>query len=160
MQYIYQDITQVKGPCAIAHGVNCLGNMNSGVARALFGRWPEVKTEYLRVHREEGWTLGKVRPVNVGDGITVLNCATQLRHRQAGDPPNYVYADWRAIRDCLTEAANFCKSEGIDTLYAPKIGCGLGGLNWNSLVPVFERVAGKTGLHIVVCLTDTGSSPR
>jgi O-acetyl-ADP-ribose deacetylase (regulator of RNase III) len=151
MHYLYEDITKVKGPCVIAHGVNCLGNMNSGVARSLFERWPEVKSEYMKVHRSEGWTLGKVRAVDVGDGITVLNCATQERHRKRGDRPNEVYAERRAIHNCLLEAANFCRIKGAPILYAPKIGCGLGGLTWENVAPIFERVEEDMGIGIVVC---------
>ena len=43
MKYIVQDITTVEPPGIIAHGVNCQNIMGSGVAKALFQKWPLVR---------------------------------------------------------------------------------------------------------------------
>jgi O-acetyl-ADP-ribose deacetylase (regulator of RNase III) len=48
MRYVLQDITTVTAPAIIMHGVNCQRTMQSGIAKALYTKWPEVKEEYMR----------------------------------------------------------------------------------------------------------------
>ena len=47
IEYIKGDIRDTDCK-VIAHGVNCQGVMGSGVAKALYEKWPEVKKSYLK----------------------------------------------------------------------------------------------------------------
>lgn len=154
---IEQDITRVgelpRSPgekIAIAHGVNCQGRMGSGVAKSLFTKWYAVKGEYLRWHTLTQPPLGHVQTVHVGDGVVVFNCWTQETY---GPPGTGVHADLRAIRTCLGKAAAFCIDLGIKKLYTPKIGCGLGGLQWSEVGKIYDEVQSDfPDIEIIVCV--------
>ncbi len=76
MNYLNKDITTVEAPALILHGVNCQRAMGSGVAKALYSKWPQVKEEYMKFSKEE-MCLGKTASVKVDDNLFVINCWTQ-----------------------------------------------------------------------------------
>src|SRR5262245_16200004 len=120
MKIIRQDITTVEAPAVIIHGVNCQGAMGSGVAKALYTKWPQVREAYMALPKAS-MNLGKVQPVLVGGDLYVLNCFTQSCYGYDGER----YADLSAIGDCLGKTAKFCEVVGIRILYSPRLGCGL-----------------------------------
>ena len=148
MNYIKKDITTIVGPAVILHGVNCKRTMRSGVAKALFTRWPNVREEYMNFAEEE-MTFGKVAPVKVGDSLYVINCWTQEDYGY----DNKSYANPAAIKDCLAASAKFCNQIQIKNIYMPRIGCGLGGLNWERDVqPLIAEIEPKNpDLSFTIC---------
>jgi len=114
------DITDVAYGL-IAHGVNCQHVMGSGVARALYSVYPEVREEYLNLNSH---SLGDVQLVAVSAFVTVANCHTQEHYGR----DNKIYADIVALRKCLIQLA-----EMSNLINIPKIGCGLGGLIWKDV---------------------------
>jgi O-acetyl-ADP-ribose deacetylase (regulator of RNase III) len=64
MKYLKKDISSVEGPAIIMHGVNCQRTMRSGVAKALFTKWPKVKSNYIKLPKEE-MILGNVDIVSI-----------------------------------------------------------------------------------------------
>lgn len=113
----------------IAHGVNCQNEMGSGVARALFVKWPNVKTFYHRFVEQNSWEdnrglLGDYHEVRVGNLLNkkiIVNCFTQLYYGYDGKK----YVSYDAIFDCFKELSTI-----YDEIAIPKIGCGLAGGNW------------------------------
>lgn len=140
---VKMDVTTVtKG--VVAHGVNCQGKMNSGVAKAIRAKWPAAFEKYEKVctafadRREE--LLGLTHTVNVGEECTndlfVANCFTQLYYGYE----NQKYADIKAVDSSLAYALAVAVGAKIP-LYMPRIGCGLGGLNWDTEVgPVVDKI--------------------
>lgn len=147
MRYEKKDITTVQSPGLIAHGVNCQNAMGSGVAKALFTKWPKVKGEY---HKSGSMTLGAVQFVVIEPGLIVANCFTQEYY---GRDFGKRYADPRAVYECLEEVAKYARTEwGLNEVYMPRIGCGLGGLDWeDDVVPSLESIEKDWPLHFVVC---------
>lgn len=107
----------------IAHGVNCMGVMGSGIAAQVRSRYPEVYQDYKEYcnSMDRGKLLGTVQYVMLPDAL-VLNCFTQYRYGTERR-----HADYDAIRACFE---NINKS-GLKQLALPKIGCGLAGGDWN-----------------------------
>lgn len=68
MNYLNKDITTVEAPALILHGVNCQRAMRSGVAKALYSKWPQVREEYMKFSKEEMY-FGKIAPVKVDNCI-------------------------------------------------------------------------------------------
>jgi hypothetical protein len=116
----------------------------------LYTKWYTVKGEYLRWHALTKPPLGYVQTVHVGDGVIVFNCWTQESY---GPPGTGVHADPRTIITCMGKAAATCVDFGIKKLYTPKIGCGLGGLQWSEVSKIYDVVQSDfPGIEIIVCV--------
>lgn len=136
IKYITKDITTLTSG-VIAHGVNCQGKMGSGVAKALREKWPVIFETYSLLPTGK-IMLGKSNLVRVGDRdeLFVVNCYTQLFYGYGGGK----YADAKAVLTSLSDA--FMWADYYDLpLYMPKIGAGLGGLDWEDDVePIVEEL--------------------
>lgn len=127
--YLKQDLTKLQSDVSIliAHGVNCQRVMGSGVAKALYEKWPRVKAAYLNIPKDE-MRLGLSQIHLVAENIFVANCWTQEYYGR----DKKVYASKIHILQCIADVIAFCGEEGIENIYLPKIGCGLGGLDWEA----------------------------
>lgn len=125
MQIFQKDITTVTEG-VIAHQVNCLGAMKSGVAKAISEKYPKVYSEYIKfcgsVYYES--LLGNFQEVVINDKLTVLNCFSQLTYGR----DKKRYTDYDAVDKVFSEYAKKCSVQ----LYLPYLyGCGLGGGDWD-----------------------------
>lgn len=87
----------------ILHQVNCQNAMGSGVAKALYTRWPEVKQEYHRLAGtlEPRQLLGRIQPVllrEFGGQKIVINMFTQLNY---GRECTVLYTNYKALAEAL-----------------------------------------------------------
>lgn len=135
-QYIKGDVrdTHIKN---IAHGVNCQNKMGSGVAKALFERWPEVKEFYHLMFEEispnNPELLGVTQKV-MCDDKNIYNCFTQLNYGYDGKK----YVNYAAIALAFDDM----KHEGVKEVAIPKIGCGLAGGNWSIVEQLINDATG------------------
>ena len=131
--------------------------MGSGVAKALRDKYPTIFNPYALMCSEyaadPSKLLGKVCFVDVGLEVTpnteliVANCFTQERYGRDGQR----YADPTAIEVAIDLSVGFAVELGIP-FYMPKIGCGLGGLSWETEVePIVRDIADKYQINIHVC---------
>ena len=128
----------------IAHGVNCQNVMGSGVAKALFIKWPKVKESYhlyMDTYIPECPKGGKdflgfVDAVEVDDTKKVVfNCWTQENF----GPADKQYVDYNAVKECFTILT---RHYNLSKLAIPKIGCGLAGGNWNIVSALIDEITG------------------
>lgn len=128
----------------IAHGVNCQNKMGSGVAKAIFTKYPNVKMDYhsfyersihLAINGQEDF-LGTVQPVDVDGGKIVFNCFTQENYGYDGK----LYVSYQAIEDCFRALTNQC--DYVNAIAIPKIGCGLAGGDWEKVRDIINMVTG------------------
>lgn len=87
----------------ICHQVNCQNAMGSGVAKDLYTRWPEVKTEYHKMAGilEPRDLLGRIQPVLLQEFAgrkLVINMYTQFYY---GRKKGVVYTDYDALARAL-----------------------------------------------------------
>lgn len=138
MEYIKQDISAVTRGI-IAHGCNYFGVMGAGVAKILKDKYPLCFVEYaewLQRFPKRNQTLGMCNLVNVDIDLYVANCITQGLESYDGQ-----LATPRAIRNSLSEAYAHAFELKLP-MYLPKIGAGLGGLNWEKDVePIILELA-------------------
>lgn len=49
-------------------------------------------------------------------------------------------AIWEVTRRSITQLVALVDSQGLDRVYVPKVGCGLGGLDWKMVSEVLEEM--------------------
>jgi O-acetyl-ADP-ribose deacetylase (regulator of RNase III) len=118
----------------IAHGVNCQGAFNSGVAGQIARLFPFVKTSYLAKHHGERWHLGDVQFVEFSTERIFANCATQQFYGRKGK-----FVDYEAVGTCMNKLIDYAESKCY-SIAMPKIGCGLGGGDWDVVSKIIQEV--------------------
>ena len=136
----------------ICHQTNCQGRMNSGIAKQIRERWPVVYEQYIagfRAIEEESinWEdqldvsevlLGRLQQVKVNDKQTVINMFAQQYYGYDGKRYTSYDAFWAClggIRDSVPK--------GSKIGFPWKIGCGLGGANWQVISTMICEVLGN-----------------
>ena len=135
------DLFEATDLPALAHGCNCAGSMGKGIAAEFRRRWPDMYEAYRARCKE-----GRFRPGDVftwdADGKTIFNLATQRSPRPS--------ARLEYIDDSLRKAITIAEARRIRTVGMPRMGAGLGGLNWSDVKGVIEAIAGDTPIALVV----------
>jgi O-acetyl-ADP-ribose deacetylase (regulator of RNase III) len=126
------DIFKIDGIYNYAHGCNCAGAMGKGIAVQFKEKFPKMYKEYKRMCLEKEFGLGDVFEYDYGTGY-VFNLGTQLTWRTK--------ADLKAIEQSLKKMLSFAVDNGIEDIALPKIGSGLGGLQWEEVKNILEKVS-------------------
>ena len=139
--YLHGDATTAAGGQPgkhkiIAHICNDLGLWGKGFVLALSNRYPTAKQAYLSLSE---YKLGYVQWVPVADKVLVANMIAQKGINRRGQNQRRVDYLWLAL--CLITIK--CYIEAQEDLmgnqdkpmevHMPRIGCGLGGGNWNTI---------------------------
>lgn len=129
---------------ALAHGCNCQGVMGAGIAVQFRKRYPEMFKEYQNRCKSLQFYLHSVYAYEATDGRVIYNLGTQVYPGPC--------ASLIAIRHCLDEMVCYPtrKGKSVDSIALPRIGCGLGGLNWMDVKKVIEDVGSKTEIKLIV----------
>lgn len=155
IEYRKQSVLTVKENAIIGHGVNCLGKMNAGVAKFIRRQYPKVYTEYMELYKhyehDNIKLLGCAQIVNVNDqNLHVANLFTQYsygRDNERYSDPDTIYNAFISLGIAIYEDLTY-----PNTVHIPRIGCGLGGLQWDEDVePAIEAAILKYPLNIIVC---------
>ena len=133
INFVKQDIT-CSDADYICHQVNCMGKMNSGVAKAIRERWPIVYTTYWNTFLSESNLLGKILLVDINeyeprtwpDQPAIINMFSQEFYGY--DRKRYTSYD--AFDDCLQKIKETVP-KGSKIAFPYKIGCDRGGGKWN-----------------------------
>jgi len=148
IHYIKQNVTEVSLGI-VAHGVNCQHKMGSGVAKAIRKTWPQVYEAYMH-HPKGSAMLGCCSLVRIDEGrddLFVANLYTQQFYGYGGGK----YASAQAIETSLSQCANYGDMYDLP-IYMPRIGCGLGGLDWeNDVEPVVQKINEHYRNDIYIC---------
>lgn len=146
----------------ICHQVNCQGKMNSGVAKAIREKWPEIYHDYLDwitvwedIACDEYGSLecgpiasdlmlGHILTVAVNGEQSVINMAAQQYYGYDGRR----YTSYDAFWLCLGEIKNTIPA-GSSIAFPCYIGCGLGGADWKVISTMIDVALGKDyDIHI------------
>lgn len=141
-----------SGADLICHQVNCRGAMNSGVAKAIRQRWPEVYTEYHKCAEDIdigfgdmqlSWEhmLGHIQVVYLGEenghSKGVINMFAQDGYGYDGRR----YTSYDAFWSCLGEITKYI-TPGKTIAFPARIGCVRGGANWEVIFTMIDVVLG------------------
>jgi O-acetyl-ADP-ribose deacetylase (regulator of RNase III) len=114
--------------CVILHCVNNINVMGSGVAKALYTKWPKVKSEYHYHNSEFGLKLGDVIYTDVEDNTVVAQIVGQ---DGVIGVDNKKPVRYEALREGFKKISNnYWSMKDHVTIITPQIGCGLAGGSW------------------------------
>lgn len=129
----------------ICHQVNCQGKMGSGVAKQIRDRWPEVYSNYARVANSK--MLGKVQILYIEDANIPRQCVVNMFSQENYGYDGARYTSYDAFWNCLNELKNEIP-KGATVAFPYKIGCGLGGANWEIIEKMIDIVFKDYGVFI------------
>lgn len=130
----------------ICHQVNCQGVMGAGIAKQLRDRYSGLYDSYKCLVDIEGKEncLGEVFFFQSASGRIIANMFSQFHYL----PRNVVNTDYEAFRKCCRKIKNFvleevqkrnCLLEEIKIGFPYKIGCGLAGGDWNTVLNILKE---------------------
>lgn len=105
--------------------VNCVGVMGAGLALAFKNKYPAMFRDYRKACLEHKVSPTSPHLYQLQDGTTILNLPTKDHFR---NPSRFYFVQQSIIwlRKYLIEHPDV-------TIAVPPLGCGLGGLNWDSV---------------------------
>jgi len=120
---------------AIGHGVNIYGLMGAGVAKVIHNKFPATYNTYwthcATAQLKPGTNL--ITGESRGAGIKyIFNMATQIA---PGSDARY-----DLVELCFLEARVQLEYLGVESIAIPRIGCGIGGLDWDKVKTTIEKV--------------------
>lgn len=111
---------------ALVCPVNCVGVMGAGLAKEFRLRFPNNYRAYLHHCARIGMVPGEVYLVRQPDGpVSVYNVATKGDWRD----PSRLRSVWWGLLDLARKVRH-------QSVAVPKLGCGLGGLQWSDVRPL------------------------
>jgi len=122
---------------ALVNTVNCVGIMGRGIALQFKKAYPENFEEYRKVCKDKKLHPGMVYTYKLPIlGLTqyIINFPTK-RHWKGK-------SKLEDIQQGLKALAQEIKRLGIRSISIPPLGCGLGGLNWETVRPIIESALG------------------
>jgi O-acetyl-ADP-ribose deacetylase (regulator of RNase III) len=135
------DLFLAEGAQAFAHGCNCAGAMGKGIAVEFKRRWPKMFDAYKRECAAGRLSPGELFVWQEGD-VTVYNLGTQRTWRSK--------AELDFVSDAVAAMMAHARGNGVTTVSMPKIGSGLGGLDWPSVRAVLDRLTAASSVDLVV----------
>lgn len=162
---INKDILTVnKG--VIVHSVNCIGGVG-GLAGAIARKWPKNADEYrahVRNQKLPIMLLGSVFEVNVAHNVIVANLFGQNKvgTNQRQTEYSAIIAGFKRIanttfygNDKIPDYSNheyYLSKLTLNDIYIPyKIGCGLGGADWNIVEEIINKIFDSSHFNVYIC---------
>lgn len=152
-------ITFVKGNMflspadVLVNTVNTTGVMGRGIAKEFKDVFPEMFDVYRACCREGALSIGKLMLYRTSHKW-LLNFPTKRHFRY---PSRLEYVE-SGLQTFVSSYEKF----GLTSVAFPQLGCGTGGLDWESeVLPLMERHLGGLPIDVYIYIYDsTGRSPR
>ena len=128
-----------------AHGCNTKGVIG-GLANDVFQKLPDMKEGYKMACLQGTFEGADIFPCDF-ESFWVYNLFTQVEPGAS--------ADIGLVRDCLTKMRDHMVENEVKSINLPKIGCGIGGLDWSEVKPVIEEVFGSADVILQVVTQTT-----
>jgi O-acetyl-ADP-ribose deacetylase (regulator of RNase III) len=131
----------LTGAQVIAHGVAPNDPMTQGLALSLHQYFPDMHKAYHHWCKQFHPKPGAAWAWQAPDGRIIVNLVTQEGGYGHGARPGK--ATVKHISDSLRALAKMVAHEGYTSLALPRVATGVGGLDWESVLPVIrERLSG------------------
>lgn len=145
------------GVCLIPHIVNNKGGWGAGFVVAIskltslpekyYRQWStgEYPNNWVAITHEE-FELGSNQYVIVSPNVQIVNMCAQNGYKTAENP---VPVDYVALRMCMRDV--FSSALAFDAyIQMPRIGCGLGGGDWNVVEGILNGLLRRNDVDVYV----------
>lgn len=131
-----------SGADALCHGCNIKGKMGAGIATQFKERYPDMFVDYVRRCRRNEFQLGTGYMFRNPEKPHIINLATQDTERSG---LGYIDSAFEWL-------AGSYQDLGIESVAMPKIGVGLGGLQWQQVDELIRKHFQASDLMVEVYL--------
>jgi len=135
---------------AIAHGIAPNDPFDRGLAQALRERWPTMHRDYRHYGHQSHPQPGEIWEWG-GFGARVFNLLTQEGDWGHGSKPGR--ATLANVNHCLRQLRHALMKHEIKSLAVPRLATGVGGLNWEDVLPLIEKHLGDLPVSVYVYAT-------
>lgn len=157
---IYKQGNLLDSGCkVICHQVNCQGVMGSGIAKEIRNRFPTAYSEFRKSFLTGQAKLGNIDLVydhaeehqRLGCWLFICNMYSQENYL----PRGIRHTDYDAFRTCIHKLKDELSKRwrdrtGITIGFPYKIGCGLGGGDWNIVSKIIEEEFSDDKYHVEI----------
>ena len=134
----------------ITNPVNTVGAMGAGLAKQFRLRYPGIMQNYTARCRDGSFTVGKLLIYHAPDGRDILLFPTKADWR---NPSRIEYVE--AGLDAVVRSIHRFRQNdrGLVSIAFPPLGCGLGGLKTDDIIPLFQsRFADRSDSDIMLLI--------
>ena len=141
----------LTGAQAIAHGVSPNDPMSQGLALSLHQEYPAMHKDFHHwCHQHhpkpgEAWMWGGT------GGVRIVNLLTQEGGYGAGSRPGKATAS--NVSHALRALKKIIKKEKFTSVAIPRLGTGVGGLDWDEVRPLIQKHLGDLEIPAYVYST-------
>ena len=128
------DVLKVKAE-ALVNTVNCVGVMGKGVALHFKKKFPDNYKFYTNACSQKDVQLGRMLVFErrtMFNPLYIINFPTKRHWKNKSFMEN--------IEAGLIDLVRVIKDRNIDSIALPALGCGLGGLDWNNVKHLVQRI--------------------
>ena len=134
----------------IVHICNNVGRWGKGFVLCVSDKWEEPERRYRQAyqyvdHKGKTLPLGMVQRVGVEEDTEVINMIAQRGIGSTG-----VRVDYEALADCLQQVKEIAIRESDASVHMPRIGCGLGGGDWDTVESIVKEQLCEHGVPVYV----------
>ena len=130
---------------ALANPVNCVGVMGAGLAKQMKQRFPDMYREYRQLCEDGSLLMGSYS-VHIGQYPAIINIPTKYHWKNQ--------ASLEMIRESLESMTSPHNHEfsflGIRSVAFPLLGCGLGGLKEEDVLPIMVELLKNSFEQVVI----------
>lgn len=117
----------------IAHSVNCMGVMGSGVAKQIKDKYPKAFKMYKQFVQDHDnmrkSLLGQVNGVHITDELFIANMFGQYNYGTDGKK----YTNTEALYECFKTIRKASEKTGLPVYLPYMVGCFRGGADWKEV---------------------------
>ena len=138
----------LSGAAVIAHGVSPNDDFHQGLARTLREKWPALYKDFRHYSKTHSPKAGGLWAWMGADGQRIVCLFTQDPAPAEGVHPGR--ASLQHVGHALKALHQLALQEKWNSIAMPRLGTGVGGLDWKDVEPLIRQHLDGAGARIIV----------
>ena len=132
----------------IIHGVAPNDHFDSGLALSLREQWPAMIKDFRHFCQTTHAKSGAAWLWSGTGGVHILNLLTQ--EEALGHQTKPGKASTENVNHALRAGRHIIEKEGFRSVALPRLATGVGGLDWNSVMPLIQNHLGDLAIPVYI----------